>query len=136
MPSSPSTGEGLATGDVISALFPAHTPGGHEQEGYRPAVVVGVPESVGTPRFEVVVVAPMTTDKGQAWSRQSPALYPRLPKGTANLLHPSICLLDQVRVLGAERVRGYRGTLSGEQYHPIGDGLRQMMSYDSKEQEA
>ncbi len=115
---------------MISALFPVHVPGGHEQQGYRPAVVVGIPERLGVPRFEVLIVAPMTTDRGQEWSQRSPALYPRLGKGTANLRSTSICLLDQVRAIGAERVRGYRGTLDAEQYRPIHDGLRRMMSYD------
>jgi mRNA interferase MazF len=123
--------EALAAGDVISALFPVHVPGGREQQGYRPAVVVGVPERLDIPRFEVIIVVPMTTDRGQDWLERSPALYPRLEKGTANLRSPSICLLDQVRSIGAERIRGYRGTLDAEQYRPIHDGLREMMSYDS-----
>ncbi len=122
-------GETLAAGDVISALFPEHLPGGHEQQGLRPAVVVGVPERLGEPRFEVLVVVPMTTDRDQEWSKRSPALYPRFARGTAELRSPSICLLDQVRAIGAERVRGYRGTLSADQYRPIHDGLRRMMSY-------
>ena len=71
----------------------------------------------------------MTTDRAQEWSRRSPALYPRLAKGTARLHSPSICLLDQVRAIGAERVRGYRGTLAADQYRPIHAGLRRMMSY-------
>lgn len=120
--------ESLGVGDVISALFPEHVPGGREPQGFRPAVVVGVPEHAGVPRFETLVVIPMTTDRGQGWSRRSPALYPRLAKGTARLRAPSICLLDQVRAIGAERVRGYRGTLGPEQYRPILDGLRRMMS--------
>ncbi len=118
---------------MISALFPAYVPGGREQQGYRPAVVVGIPERLGVPRFEVLVVVPMTTDRGQEWSERSPALYPRLAKGAANLRSPSICLLDQVRAIGAERVRGYRGTLDAGQYRPIHDGLRRMMSYDRED---
>lgn len=135
MPDSPDVPdkETLGAGDVISALFPMHVPGGREQQGYRPAVVVGIPESLGEPRFEVLIVVPMTTDRGQQWSERSPTLYPRLAKGTANLSSPSICLLDQVRSIGAERVRGYRGTLDAEQYRPIHDGLRRMMSYDGGE---
>ena len=117
----------LAVGDVISALFPEHVPGGREQQGYRPAVVVGIPERLGLPRFEVLIVVPMTADRGQRWSERSPALYPRLEKNAANLRSPSICLLDQIRSIGAERVRGYRGTLDAEQYRPIHDGLRRMM---------
>jgi mRNA interferase MazF len=94
-------------------------------------VVVGMPERLGAPRFEVLVVVPMTTDRGQQWLERSPALYPRLEKGTANLRSPSICLLDQVRSIGAERVRGYRGTLRAEQYRPIHDGLRKLISRGS-----
>jgi mRNA interferase MazF len=120
----------LVVGDVISALFPEHVPGGREQQGYRPAVVVGIPERLGLPRFEVLIVVPMTADRGQRWSERSPALYPRLEKNTANLRSPSICLLDQIRSIGAERVRGYRGTLDAEKYRPIHDGLRRMMFHD------
>ena len=122
--------ETLTTGDVISALFPEHVPGGREQQGYRPAVVVGIPERLGLPRFEVLIVVPMTADRDQQWAERSPTLYPRLEKNTAKLRSPSICLLDQVRAIGAERVRGYRGTLGAEQYRPIHDGLREMMSHD------
>jgi mRNA interferase MazF len=130
VPSSPHAPDraALAAGDVISALFPVHVPGGREQQGYRPAVVVGIPERLGIPRFEVLIVVPMTTDRGQQWSERSPTLYPRLERGTANLRSPSICLLDQVRAIGAERVRGYRGTLDTDQFRPIYRGLRRMMS--------
>lgn len=119
----------LAVGDVVSALFPTHVPGGREQQGFRPAVVVGVPERIGAMRFEVIMVVPMTTDRSQPWAERSPALYPRLKAGAANLRSPSVCLLDQVRSIGAERVRGYRGTLSAEQYRPIHDGLHAMMHF-------
>lgn len=134
MPDSPDVADRdtLAAGDVISALFPVHVPGGREQQGYRPAVVVGIPERLGVPRFEVLIVVPITTDRGQGWSEGSPALYPRLASGTASLRSPSICLLDQVRAIGADRVRGYRGTLDFEQYRPIYDGLRRMISYEGK----
>lgn len=120
----------LAVGDVVSALFPTHVPGGREQHGFRPAVVVGMPERLGVMRFEVIVVVPMTTDRSQPWTQRSPALYPRpTSAGAANLRSPSVCLLDQVRSIGAERVRGFRGTLSAEQYRPIHDGLRAMMYF-------
>lgn len=120
-------GERLEIGDVVSALFPLHRPGGREQEGYRPAVVVGMPELAGTPHFGVLIVAPMTTDRGQAWAKRSPELYPRYAKGTANLKSPSVCLLDQIRALDVGRVRDYRGTLSTEEYGPIRKGLAKML---------
>ncbi len=117
----------LEIGDVVSARFPGHNPRGREQEGYRPAVVVAIPEHVGTPRFAVLLLAPMTSDKGLDWPDDAPALYPRYPAGTAGLHSPSICLLDQVRALDAERIGGYRGSLSDEEYRPIREGLQRMM---------
>jgi mRNA interferase MazF len=51
-------------GNIVTARFPEHRPGAHEQEGYRPAVVVGLPSLAGRPRFDFVIVAPFTTDHG------------------------------------------------------------------------
>ncbi len=118
----------LEIGDVVSALFPVHRPGGHEQEGYRPAVVVGLPERVGTPRYGVLILSPMTTDRRQGWAEQSPALYPRYAAGTAGLRSPSLCLLDQTRTLDVGRVSRYRGRLSEDQYRPVRDGLRRILA--------
>ena len=122
------SGNGLRVGDVVFALFPAHRPGGYEQEGMRPAVVVGLPERLGEPCFGVLIVAPMTTDRGLEWAERSPTLYPRFPEGTANLRSPSICLLDQVRSLDASRVRRYRGSLNRDQYRPVHQGLRRIFT--------
>ena len=78
------------------AQFPAHEPREREQEGYRLAVVVGLPERIGTPRFAVLLLAPMTSDTGKDWAKQATALYLRYAAGTAGLRSISICLLDQV----------------------------------------
>ena len=122
------SGEHLKIGNVVSALFPLHQPGGREQEGgYRAAVVVGLPELAGTPRFGVLIDAPMTTDRGQEWAERSPERYPRYPAGTANLRSPSICLLDQSRSLDVVWVRGYRGTLSRNECAAIRNGLTKVL---------
>jgi mRNA interferase MazF len=94
--------------------------------------VVGVPERLGEPRFGVLIVAPMTTDRGQEWVERSPTLYARFPEGTANLRSPSICLLDQVRTLDASRVRRYRASLNRDQYQPVRNGLRRIFT-DTRE---
>lgn len=90
------SGRIVSVGDIVSADFPEHNPQGHEQEGLRPAVVVGVPHGLGTSRFPTLLLAPLTSDRREArrWAEKSPALYPRLSKGTANLRSDSICLLD------------------------------------------
>jgi mRNA interferase MazF len=121
----------VSVGDVVSADFPEHSPRGHEQEGSRPAVMVGVPEALGTSRFPTLLLAPLTSDRGEGrrWAEKSPALYPRLQKGTAGLRSDSICLLDQVRALDVERVGAYLGSLSGEEYRPIREGLVRMMEF-------
>ncbi len=69
----------------------------------------------------------MTSDRGQSWAERAPALYPRYPAGVAGLRSPSICLLDQTRSLGVERVSRCRGTLSEEEYEPVREGLGRIL---------
>jgi mRNA interferase MazF len=130
-----SAADELEIGDVVSALFPSHDPVGREQEGHRPAVVVGIPELLGVPRFGVLLCAPMTSDRGQPWAQQALGLYPRYKAGTAGLRSASICLLDQVRALSVERVSRYRGTLSNEEYEPIRVGLARMMGFSEEDED-
>lgn len=101
----------LLPGDLVSLEFPAHMPAGHEQEGYRPAVVVGVPSLAGPVRFPMVFVAPLTTDRGQPWANAHRALYPSLAAGTGSLPAASIVLADQVRAVDLSRIKVRRGTL-------------------------
>jgi mRNA interferase MazF len=113
--------------DIVNVQFPFHDPRGREQEGYRPAIVVGQPDLLGVPRYPLIFLVPLTSDKGQPWVDAAPDLYIRFPTGTGNLRSPSIALLDQVRGLDVERVIQYRGTLTPEQYQPILNGLSKMM---------
>ena len=53
----------LQIGDVITAKLPSQNPSGREQEGYRPAIVVGLPSRLGRLHFPLVFVVPMTTDR-------------------------------------------------------------------------
>ena len=52
----------LKCGDVVFVNLPSQNPKGHEQEGRRPAVIVGVP--LKNVRYPVVVVVPLTTQFG------------------------------------------------------------------------
>lgn len=123
------TSRGIMLGDVVVARLPLYDPSGHEQEGPRPAVVVGSPELLGEPRFPMVVLAPMTSDRDGAAraATESPRLYPRFTRGTGNLRSDSVCLLDQVRALDASRVESYLGTLSAAEYRPVREGLGGML---------
>jgi len=117
----------LQFGDIVSARFPQQNPQGREQEGYRPAIVGGFPHRLGIPRFELIDVIPLTTDKGQTWVLASPNLYPRLAAGIGGLSSPSVALLDQLRVLDISRIVTYRGSLTPEEYEPILLGLGRMI---------
>lgn len=111
----------------MTARFPVHNPHGHEQEGYRPAVVVGLPERLGPPRFKMVLVAPLTTDRGGAWSKS--ALYPRLAAGIGGLPNDSLVLLEQTRALGTDRMARYLGQLTEAQYGPVKQRLARVCAF-------
>ncbi|MBD2514465.1 type II toxin-antitoxin system PemK/MazF family toxin [Nostoc sp. FACHB-973] len=122
------TNRSLQFGDIVTARFPQQNPQGREQEGYRPAIVVGFPNRLGIPRFSLIIVIPITTDKGQTWALTSPDLYPRFAPGVAGLSSPSIILLDQIRVIDVSRIVDYRGSLTPDEYQPILIGLQRMIS--------
>jgi mRNA interferase MazF len=65
--------ETIAIGDLVLVALPVHNPPGREQQGTRPAVVVGVPS--GEMRYPIVAIAPLTTATG-SWSSNNPTLYP------------------------------------------------------------
>jgi mRNA interferase MazF len=109
----------LQVGDVVTFKFPSQVPRGREQEGFRPAIVVGLPSRLGKLRFTLIFVVPMTTDRGQDWVRNSPNLYVRFAAGVAGLKSLSIALLDQVRAIDLARVVLYRGSLTSQQYGKI-----------------
>lgn len=121
-------GRPLMPGDVVTVRFPEHRPPGHEQHGLRPAIVVGVPETLGKPRFPVILLTPLTTDRRQPWAARSPALYPPIPAGIGGLPSPSLALLDQTRAVGVDRLVGYIGRLPTQVYRPVRSGLLRMLA--------
>ncbi len=56
-------------------------------------------EKENIPRFQVIIVVPMTTYRNQSWADNSPNLYPVFSAGIAGLQSPSIALLDQIRAI-------------------------------------
>lgn len=72
----------LQFGDVLNIRLPSQTPQGREQEGLRPAIVVGLPERLGKTRFPVMFVVPVTSDRGQDWANAAPLLYPSYIRGS------------------------------------------------------
>ena len=115
----------LVPGDLILVALPAHQPKGREQEGKRPALVVGIPP--GDVRYLVVLIAPLTTQSGK-WTQRNSVIYPRLAAGTGGLSQDSIVLLDQIRAIDARRMIAYLGTLTSTEYAPILAGLQHIFN--------
>lgn len=114
----------VSPGDVLLIALPSHTPRGHEQQGVRPAVVVGVPK--GAVRYPVVIVVPLTTQTGD-WAERNPVLYPRLPwRRAGGLRQPSTALVDQVRSIDVRRVTAYLGGLDPNAFQAVRHGLMQL----------
>ena len=112
-------------GDLLTVALPRHVPPGHEQHGPRPVIVIGLPERLGTPRFPMLLVVPITTQIG-SWAQDNPNLYPSLQAGEGGLSQPSVALLDQLRGIDRSRVGGFIGSRSEEAFAPIRDGIRRM----------
>ncbi len=115
--------ETLAPRDIVLIALPSNQPRGREQEGTRPAVVVGIPE--GQMRFPMLFVAPLTTQQGD-WVQTNLILYPTLAIGAGGLTQESVALLDQIRSVDAKRVMAYLGSLTSEDYQPILTGIKQI----------
>ena len=120
----------LQIGDVVTAKFPSQDPSGREQEGYRPAIVVGLPSRLGKLRFPLIFVVPMTTDRGQEWADINSELYVRFSAGVAGLKSPSIALLDQARAIDVSRIVAYRGSLTSQEYAAIAEALQKIIEPD------
>ena len=115
----------LARGDVLVVRFPIHQPLGREQEGRRPAVLVGLPwEPV---RYPVALVVPLTTQPG-GWAARNPHLYPQLPSGAGGLTVDSIALLDQIRSLDVTRIDKFLGSLPDQHRETVLTGLRRLLA--------
>lgn len=46
--------------DIVDVQLPAHDPRGREQEGYRPAILIGRPDILGVPRYPLIFLVPLT----------------------------------------------------------------------------
>ena len=118
----------VAVGWVLRVSLEKRVPGGHEQEGIRPVVVVGVPAKLGKPRYPMLIIVPLTTDRAAKWSEASPMLYPKIPAGTGGIQNNSLALLDQIRAVDVSRVVGKAGELSESEMKPIYNGLKQLVT--------
>lgn len=112
----------IRIGAVVVIALPGHIPFGREQQGVRPAIVVGLPHRLGPPRYPMLLVVPLTTQIGQ-WAKENPKLYPVIKAGSGGLTYTSVALLDQLRGIDLTRIQGYVGILSTRDQAPVKKGL-------------
>jgi mRNA interferase MazF len=109
-------------GHVVRMVFPVHNPRGHEQEGERPCVIIVDPSTVQQLRFPKLLVAPIT--------RRLLPLSPlrvQIGENKGGLKHPGTILLDQLRMLDADRLTGSYGQLEGDELETLYEGLRLLL---------
>lgn len=116
----------IKIGDILLVELPRHRPPGHEQQGLRPAIVVGLPDKLGVPRYPTILVVPLTTQI-ESWATRSPDLYPQLSAGTAGLARQSVVLLDHLRAVDLSRIRGFIGRLKAQVFNPMRQNLQRML---------
>ena len=114
----------LKFGDLIWVNFPEQAMAigseekimeiGHEQSGKRPAICIFNPHDLGTPRYELILVAPVTSKVNQYFI-ESPLLYPPIPQDPNGLSVTSYVLLDQIRAIDIRRIVNYNNQLSSTQ---------------------
>lgn len=111
-------------GEILWAELPHRVPPGHEQIGYRPVVVVGLPEAIQLIPYRVLIVVPLTR------TRLRGPLFPLIQAGTGGLPADSTALVYQVGALDARRVVGRLGMLSEQELAPIKEGLKRVFGFD------
>ncbi len=117
----------LRWGDIVLVVLPGQRPQGREQEGLRPAVVVGLPPQ--PLRFPLLLLAPFTSQRGP-WTEANPVLYPSVHADSLGLRKPSIVLMDQIRACDLSRVRSRIGQLDSEGSDRVRTALRAVFAME------
>ena len=98
--------------------LPEHFPPGHEQEGLRPAIIIGWSDA-HYPMIRILPISSLideTTGERREWADEFPKIFPVFPKGVGGLERDSILLANQTRCLGRDRIVDYLGTLTLKEY--------------------
>jgi mRNA interferase MazF len=106
--------------------FPKHYPPGHEQQGRRPAIVIGFSDF----RFPMVQLVPISSlcnekiGERKAFADKFSEVFPVLFHRTGGLEKDSVVLSTQMCVLDRKRIVGHYGKLSLKEYSLVTKALR------------
>ncbi|MFN4252554.1 type II toxin-antitoxin system PemK/MazF family toxin [Deinococcus sp.] len=108
---------------MLEVDFAAQHPSGNEQSGFRPAIIVAVPDFLAPPRFPGLMVVPFTSQV-EKFRDLSEALYSMYASGSGGLTRDSIALIDQVRYVDQARITGRLGRFTETEYQEFPGGAR------------
>jgi mRNA interferase MazF len=110
---------GLTRGLVVTvSLDPVK---GHEQAGYRPAIIISSMDKISNMRFPVVAVIPVTRTQVQ-----SPFTVP-MKAGSGGLLADSFALVDQIRAIDPRRITRTFSSIPKKELNLIEEALRKFL---------
>ena len=115
-------------GVVLEVDFAAQHPSGNEQSGFRPAIIVAVPDFLAPPRFPGLMVVPFTSQV-EKFRDLSEALYSMYASGSGGLTRDSIALIDQVRYVDQARITGRVGRFTETEYEPVRRAIKVMFAF-------
>jgi mRNA interferase MazF len=117
----------MKAGYVVNARLSRRVPGGREQQGLRPCIVVSNPADVGWQRYPTLLVVPLTTTDGN-WVKKGKKLYCTLKATQGGVKEDCIAMLDQMQVIDVSRIVGKLGELTSAELEPVRFGVRAMFA--------
>ncbi|MCX5817685.1 MAG: type II toxin-antitoxin system PemK/MazF family toxin [Proteobacteria bacterium] len=96
-------------GDIYLVEIPGS--GGHEQQGFRPAIIVQTSENID--KIPTVLIIPFTT---QIKAANFPFTFVIDPDSTNNLSSKSVALVFQLRAIDKKRLKNKLGKLSANDF--------------------
>lgn len=113
----------MTPGDIFLVEIPVS--GGHEQQGFRPAIVVQTSENMD--RVPTVLIVPFTT---QIKAASVPFTFIAKPDSSNNLAATSAALVFQLRAIDKKRLKNKLGHLNSDDIQVLKQNLdiSQMMN--------
>lgn len=109
----------MKRGDIYVANLQPRS--GSEQQGRRPVIIISSDGFNQNPRWNSIIVIPLSTSSAQA-RRGLTSVF--LPQGTSGLTQDSIALCHQITTLDRAKLTTKIGELSNAWIEKIEDGLK------------
>lgn len=109
----------MKRGDIYTANLQPRS--GSEQQGRRPVIIISHDGFNQNPRWNSIIVIPLSTSSAQARRGVTSIV---LPQGTGGLSRESVALCHQITTLDRTKLTDKIGELSNSWMEKIEDGLK------------